>query len=94
MPISELPVSVGGRDFMRSALRYFHAVGDLVLIREGAAEGWVCPRPAETSKLLARFVSPENVQGQLPHLARGNVAILSSTQVGKVLLIGEQSSRR
>ena len=66
-----------------SALKYLHAVGDIVLLPEGL----ICIRPSEISQLMAQFISPENVQSSLPHIASGNIEILTSDQVGRLLCL-------
>lgn len=72
------------------ALHYLHAVGDIVLLDN---EKTVCTRPAEISSLMACFISPESVQQRLLHINEGEVAILSTNEVGKILLLTTNSPK-
>lgn len=71
------------------ALRYLHAVGDIVLLQDGL----LCTDPSAVSKMMANFISPENVQHTLPHIASGKAVILNSDDIGKVLLLNENDPR-
>lgn len=69
-------------------LGYLHAVGDIVML----ADGLVCTDPKYISLLMSNFISPEAVQMNLPHITSKKVEILTSEQVGKVLLLKENDS--
>lgn len=69
-------------------LRYLHAVGDIVMLPDGL----VCTDPKYISLLMSNFISPESVQMTLPHITSNKVEILTSEQVGKVLLMKENDS--
>lgn len=68
-----------------SALRYLHSVGDIILLHDGL----ICTQPASISLMMAKFVSPDSVQQNFPHIATGNSVILTTEHVGRILLIDE-----
>lgn len=74
---------------MLPALRYLHAVGDIVLLPDGL----ICVRPPEISQLMAQFISPVDVQASLPHIVNGHVEVLTSDQVGRVLTLTQGDPR-
>ena len=63
-------------------LKYLHAVGSIVMV-----EGIICTDPTSISDMMAKFISPESVQLTLPHVCNNKVEILTSDQVGKVLMM-------
>ncbi len=66
----------------KHALRYFHAIGQIVLLQNEL----VCTEPTIIPKLLAKFISPVEVQNRL--LSKNSkVQILSQQQIGFVLQI-------
>lgn len=68
-----------------STLRYLHAVGDIVLLQNGL----ICVNPASVSKMMAKFISPEQVQRSLPHIKEGKAVILTTEQAGRILELKE-----
>lgn len=63
------------------ALRYLHSVGDIVLLNERL----ICANPMNISKVMAKFIAPEQVQLALPHIKDGKAVILTTEHAGRVL---------
>lgn len=71
------------------ALRYFHAIGQVVFLQNGK----VCTNPAVIPKLLAKFISPAEVEMKLlSHYSE--VQILSEQQIGFILQINGSNDTR
>ncbi len=71
------------------ALQYLHAVGDIVLL----GDEMICVKPLYIAGLLSSFISPEEVQLKMPHLSSRHAEILTSDQVGKLLLVQGNNER-
>lgn len=72
-----------------SALRYLHAVGDIILL----PDGMICTQPASVAQMMAKFVSPESVQQSLPHIAAGKLVVLTTEHVGRILMMNESDPK-
>ncbi len=68
-------------------LRHFHSVGDIILL----GDDLVCGRPSEISTIMAKFISPESIQANLPRIANSGIEILSLDQIGKILKVKDRS---
>lgn len=76
--------------FFDSALQYLHAIGRIVRF----SNGLVCTNAAVAPKIVAKFVSPEDVRLRLLKQQSDNVQILSKAEVGCLLDIDTRSSER
>jgi hypothetical protein len=74
MPISQLEDSFswGDHDQFQLALKYFHAIGQIVLLHNS---GLVCVSPQIITKITAEFISPESVRHKL--LLKHGVTIMN-----------------
>ncbi len=71
------------------ALHYLHAIGYIVFLKNGL----VCTSPTLIPKLLAKFISPSEVQKKL--LSRNpEVQILNQQQIGCILQISNNQDSR
>lgn len=75
---------------IESALQYLHAIGRVVLF----SNGLVCTNAAIAPKIVAKFVSPEEVRLQLWKQQSENVQILGKEEVGSLLDIGASANAR
>lgn len=70
-------------DRLDVALRYLHAVGDIILFNDG----YVCTKPQEISRRFANFVCPDDVMEKLPHTeSQLFVAVLNENDIGKLVV--------
>lgn len=74
----------------RYALHYLHSIGHIVFLEKS---GLVCTNPTMIPKLLAKFISPEEVQANLLS-ENSNVQILSEEQIGHILQIQQDKDKR
>lgn len=81
--VDKLDQLIPNNQHLQVGLQYLHAVGDIVMLPNGL----ICTDPSYVSQLMSNFISPESVQVTLPHIMSGKVEILTSDQVGKVLLM-------
>ena len=70
------------------ALKYLHSIGHIVFLQNGL----VCTTPTIIPKLLAKFVSPIEVQNNLLG-QNSNVQILTAEQIGVVLQIDSHNTK-
>ncbi len=70
------------------ALRYLHAIGHIVYLRNEL----ICTIPSMIPKLLAKFISPIEVQNLL--LCNSNVQILNEEQIGFILQVNSTNDTR
>ncbi len=71
------------------ALRYFHSIGQIVFLQNGM----VCKVPTFIPKLLAKFVSPLEVQNHLL-LENSEVQILNQQQIGFILQVNNTNNTK
>ena len=77
-------------DRLDAALRYLHAVDDIVLF----SDGYVCTKPQEISKRFANFVCPDGVMNKLPHTdPKAFVSVLDENEIGKLIATSGHDSR-
>ncbi len=89
-PFKELHQQIGGKvdiTTFKCALYYLHAIGHIVFLQNGL----VCTKPTMIPKLLAKFISPSEVQNNLLS-ENPNVQILSGEQIGFILKIKEENT--
>jgi hypothetical protein len=86
--INNLPIYYTKEKLM-PALQYLHAVGSIVLV----GDDLICTDPSAISHMMSNFISPEYVQQTLPHVRHKKVEILSSDQVGKILMMEEDDPK-
>ncbi len=72
------------------ALHYLYSIGHIVFLEKS---GLVCTKPTMIPKLLAKFISPEEVQANLLS-ENPNVQILSEEQIGCILQIKHDEDKR
>ncbi len=72
----------------KHALHHFHAIGQIVFLQNEL----VCPTPAIIPKLLAKFVSPAEVQNLLL-TQNSDVQILTQQQIGFILQVHSNNAR-
>ncbi len=70
------------------ALRYLHAIGHIVFLQNGM----VCTVPTMIPKLLAKFISPTDIQNHLLSDS-SDVQILTEQQIGFVLQVNPSNNR-
>jgi hypothetical protein len=87
--IRDLPSYITKEENLMPALHYLHAVGSIVLV----GDDLICTDPSAISHIMSNFISPESVQQTLPHVAHKKVEILSSDQVGKILMLEENDPK-
>lgn len=73
-----------------SALQYLHAIGRIVLLKNGL----VCTNPTVVPQVAAKFISPEEVQLELLKKETDNVQILDKQEVGCLLQIDTSDNTR
>lgn len=74
----------------RSALKYLHAIGHIVLLKN-----WmVCTNPSLIPQIAAKFVSPEEVQISLLKEEDADVQILDKKEIGCMLQIDPTDNAR
>jgi hypothetical protein len=86
--IRDLPIHYTKGKNLMPALQYLHAIGSIVLVGD-----LICTDPSVISRVMANFISPESVQQTLPHVRHKRVEILSSDQVGKILMMEEYNPK-
>ena len=89
IPLAELKAVhwVGDPGQFNIAVKYLHAIGHIVALREGL----VCTRPQIIPKITAEFISPLEVRNRLSE--NYDVQILDEEQIGVVLNIGKEAVR-
>jgi hypothetical protein len=85
MPTSQLEGSFswGDHNQFQLALKYLHAIGQVVLLHNGL----VCVTPQVIPKITAEFISPEAVRHKL--MTKHGVTIMNKRQIGAVLEVAE-----
>jgi hypothetical protein len=88
MPTSQLEASFswGDHNQFQLALKYFHAIGQVVLLHNS---GLICVSPQVIPKITAEFISPESVRHKL--LRKHRVTIMNKSQIGAVLEVSEEN---
>lgn len=89
MQEQQSPIMSDQHTFM-SALQYLHAIGRVVLLKNGM----VCTNPTMVPQIAAKFISPEEVQLSLLQKETAKVQILDKQQVGCLLNIDTANNSR
>jgi hypothetical protein len=75
---------------VKRALDHLHAIGEIVLFREGR----ICTNPSSISHLMAKFISPEQVRNDLLWDYENQVVLLSKTDINSVLGVNKLGNTR
>lgn len=76
------------KEVMRRTLRYFHAIGHIVMINSD----FVCTEPTIIPKIVANFISPDEVRIKL--FLKRNIEILDEDNVKCLLNVTNSSDER
>lgn len=77
------------KDLVECALKYLHDVGEIVRFTDGR----ICTRPSVIPKIMAKFISPEEVRNQLLRDGNGKL-LLFKTDIDSIFSVTNKESKR
>lgn len=77
------------KDLVERALRHLHDVGEIVRFTGGR----ICTRPSAISRIMAKFISPQEVRDALFYDEESEVTLLTKTDIDNILGVSKKGSK-